>query len=30
MEKKNNMATTEIKDTFYKLIDLGSNGGYFH
>ena len=24
MEKKNNMATTEIKDTFYKLIDLVS------
>lgn len=22
MEKENNMATTEIKDTFYKLIDL--------
>ena len=24
MEKENNMATTEIKDTFYKLIDLVS------
>lgn len=24
MEKKNNMATTEIKDTFYKLINLVS------
>ena len=24
MEKKNNMTTTEIKDTFYKLIDLVS------